>query len=462
MQRSGRRRRRSVRVVGMIAVTAGLAFLSGLAVATPATAKPVVKAGAKSTAAAKVTQPALQPSADLVLRHTLSGQAQDTLADLIMRFNEEQKGKVRVVMQDMTALDDAERSRLPTMALLEPDDSQQFFQGKPHFKPLYQVMSVAGQKLEARQFFPLMADAVDDGAGRIQALPLGLSLPVLMWNKDALHKAGLDPEAPPKNWLDLQVRAGKLYDEGSACPLTSSRFSWIHLENVSTQHGEPLLVHDKGRAVRARLNSMVDIKHLALLSSWYKARYFQYFGPGNEADRRFLSGECAMITGESVLYQQARRAGIQVGISAIPYYDDMYGANREKVLPGGMGLWALDGRSKQEYQGMAQFVSFMLRPDVQAAWLRGTGFLPMTSTALNTLKSLDIPPDVLSLAERRLSESSPAKLRIRHSVNQAGLSQLRSIVGEEVADVWANRKPAKEALDVAMRRAEQCGNGKAC
>lgn len=435
MQHSGR----GVLVAGVIAVTAGLAFFSGMALATPA--KAVAKIPAK---------PAAQPSPDVVLRHMLSGQAQDTLASLVMRFNEEQKGQVRVVMQNMGALDDAERRRLPAMALLEPDDSMLFFQGKPKFKPLYQVMSTAGQKLEARQFFPLVADAVDDGAGHIQALPLGLSLPVLMWNKDELRKAGLDPEEPPQNWFDVQVRAGKLHDEGSACPLTSSRFSWIHLENVSAQHGEPLLVRGKGRAMRARLNSMVDIKHLALLSSWYKARYFQYFGPGSEADHRFLSGECAMITGESALYQEARRAGIAVGMSPMPFYDDMYGANRERILPGGMGLWALAGRSAHEYRGVSQFVRFMLRPEVQNEWLRGTGFLPMTPAALSTLKSLDAPPPLVNLATRRLGEDSPAKLRTKHN---AGLSQLRSIVDEEVADVWANRKPAKEALDVAMRRA---------
>ncbi|MBV2234213.1 MAG: extracellular solute-binding protein [Sterolibacterium sp.] len=415
--------------------------------ATPA------KAAAAKVASKPVAKPVVQPSPDVLLRHMLSGQAQETLASLVMRFNEEQKGRVRVIMQNAGALDDAERQRLPAMALLEPDDSVQFFQGKPKFRPLHQVMASTGQKLEARQFFPLVADAVDDGAGHIQALPLGLSLPVLMWNKNVLRNAGLDSEDSPQSWFDLQVRAGKLYDEGIACPLTSSRFSWVHLENVSIQHGEPLLVRDKGRTLRARLNSMVDIKHLALLSSWYKARYFQYFGPGSEADHRFLSGECAMITGESALYQEARRAGIAVGMSPIPFYDDMYGANREKILPGGMGLWALAGRTVNEYRGVSQFVSFMMRPEVQDEWLRGTGFLPMTPTALRTLESLDAPASLVSLAARRLGQASPAKLRTKHNADNAGLSRLRSIISEEVDDVWANRKPAKEALDVAMRRA---------
>ena len=406
-------------------------------------------------AAKKVKKPQTTPAAaqvrqDVVLRHALSGSARDALATLVLRFNTEQKGRARILLQEVQGLDEAGRRQLPTLALLEPDDSLLFFQGRPRFRPMYQVMAGSPAKLESRQFFPLMADAVDDGAGRLQALPLGLSLPVLLWNKERLQQAGLNPDDAPKTWLDVQERAGKLYDAGSHCPLTSSRFSWIHLENVSTQHGEPLAVAEKGGRARLRLNSMVDIKHLALLSSWYKAHYFQYFGAGNEANRNFLSGECAMITAESSLYREAVEAGLAVGMSQMPFYDDMYGANREKILPGGQGLWALAGRSKAEYVVAASFVHFLMRPEVQSEWLHGTGFLPMTPTALNAMKSAGEPLALVNLASRRLAQASPARLRPRYGL---GLDRMRSILGEEIATVWANVKPAKEALDTAMRRA---------
>ena len=72
-----------------------------------------------------------------------------------------------------------------------------------------------------------------------------------------------------------------------------------------------------------------------------KSRYFHYSGPGREGNRRFLSGECAMLTGESSLYAQARRAGIDVGILPLPHYDDVYAAKPADVLPDGAGLWVL-------------------------------------------------------------------------------------------------------------------------
>jgi len=387
---------------------------------------------------------------DVVLRHMLSGPAGEALTDLVLKFNDEQQGKVRVVLQDVRGLDEAQLKAVPTLALLEPDDSRVFFDGSPRFKPLYQVMALNSTRLEARQFFPLIADAVSDPQGRIQALPLGMSLPVLIWNKSALGRAGLDAEAGPSTWFELQQRAGVLHDAGDQCPLTSSRFSWVHLENVAVQQGEALAIPQKKGHNQARMNNMVGIKHLALLSSWYKARYFRYYGPGAEADSKFLAGECSMLTGESSLYTAALRSGLSVGMAPIPYYDDMYGADRNKMLPGGVALWALEGRDKTEYRSAAKFVDYLMRPATQASWLQQSGYLPMTGAAVHALKGREATVPLLDLALRQLVAPSPAKYRIRHNF---GLAHLRGIVGEEVGAVWANLKPAKLALDTAMLRA---------
>lgn len=391
-----------------------------------------------------------QASQEVVLRHGLTGRAQDVLATLVLRFNEEQKGKDRVLLQSLSGIDEQERRHLPPMALLDADDSMEFFLSRPRFMPLYQVMATSGEKLDAKLFFPLIADAVDDNSGRLLALPLGLSLPVLMWNKDAFRKAGIDPDSPPMSWAEVQGRAGKLFDAGIQCPLTSSRFAWVHLENLSSQHGEPLAVRDKSGFTRVVLNRLVDIKHLALLSSWYKSSYFRYFGPGNEADRKFISGECSMFTGESSVYLEALHAGLAVGVAEMPYYDDMRGTTPEKVLPDGAALWVLAGHTKEEYRVVAHFVSFMQRTDVQLEWLRSTGFLPMNPAVVAALKKTGTAPTLLEATTRRLSAAKPATLRTKYA---AGLSRLREILGEEIATVWANTKPAKEALDTAMRRA---------
>jgi len=392
----------------------------------------------------------VRASQDVLLRHALTGRAHDALAALVLRFNDEQNGAARVMLQNLRTMDENERHNLPHMALFDTDDSMEFFLTRPRFKPLYKVMKESGAPFDAQRFFSLISEAVDDDEHRLQALPLGLSLPVLMWNKEVFRKAGLDPDQPPKTWHDVQDRAAILHDAKVMCPLTSSRFSWVHLENVSAQHGQPVVVHEKNGLTRVVLNRLVDIKHLALLESWQKSSYFQYFGPGTEANRKFLSGECAMITGESSLYADVARGGFAVGMAELPYYDDMRDATPARQLPDGAALWILAGRNKEEYQVIARFVSFLLRPDVQLDWLHGTTYLPMTKAIIQQLKTTSVDPALLESLRRRLSASTAGMARAKHG---AGLNRLHDILSEEVATVWANTKPAKEALDTAMRRA---------
>jgi sn-glycerol 3-phosphate transport system substrate-binding protein len=385
---------------------------------------------------------------DISLRHDLDGKALDTLATLVLRFNDELKGKGRVLLQDSRGLEN--KHLLPHLALLDPDDSMEFFGTRPRFRPFHDVMREAGQKFDAAQFYPQVADAVDDASGRVQALPMALNLPVLFVNRAALRKAGVDPDRPGKTWWELQKTAGEILDHGGKCPLTTTRFAWIHSENVSTQAGEAMVAR-VGTADKVLANSMVNVKHLALLASWQKSRYFHYSGPGREGNRRFLSGECAMLTGESSLYAEARRAGIDVGVSALPYYDDVYSPRPADVLPDGAGLWVLAGHKKDEYKLAARFMAFLLRPEVQKEWVQATSFLPMTPAALAALRG-DIPQNLLDAAQKRLSVSRKGSTRARHGPIR---DHLHEFLGEEVAFVWTTDRPAKEALDNTVRRVNE-------
>ena len=390
--------------------------------------------------AAKAAKPAKAAvTTEITLRHALAGPARELLRKLATRFNDEQKGSSRLLLEDLSAV--GESRHLPQMALLDADDSLTFFHTLPRFKPLHQAMAEAGQKFAASQFLPSIVEAVDDPAGRLQALPLGLALPVLFWNKDALRKAGLNPEQAPTTWLQLQHLAGSLYDAGQLCPLTSSRLAWVHLENISTQNGEPVSARDAHGVMRLVLNRMVDVKHVSLLASWQKSRYFQYYGRADEADRKFIGGECAMLTGPSSLFATAASVDFPVGVAPLPHYDDVYGATPANLLPDGAALWLLAGNKKAEDKVAARFVAFMLRPAVQREWVAVTGFLPMTAMTLDSLKD--------GGATRRLLTRKSGAARGKHGY---GLSRQREIVAEELEAVWRSDKPPMAALNEAMRR----------
>lgn len=401
---------------------------------------------------AKVAPPAPEPQ-EIVLRHTLADGPLDTLATLVLRFNDEETklktGGGHVVLED--AQGTTEKARLPQLALFDQDEAMAVFGTRPRFRPLYQVMEAGKQRFDAKQFYPQMVDAVDDVAGRMQALPLALSLPVLFYNKAAFAKARLDPAVPPKTWWEMQDYAGKLRDAGSKCPLTSSRFAWVHVENVASQHGEPLVVKN-GKQEQLALNNLVNVKHMALLTSWQKSLYFIYSGPGHEGDERFASGECAMLTGESALFAHLmkRKPTFPFGVAVLPHYDDVYGARPAHVLPDGPALWVLAADKKPEQQVIARFITFLLKPEIQREWVRATGFLPMTHDAVQALRESGGEPALLDQAERRLSMTKRDAARTK---NGFGRSRIRNILDEEIAFVWSNQKPPKEALDTAVARA---------
>ncbi|MCK9990242.1 MAG: extracellular solute-binding protein [Rugosibacter sp.] len=387
------------------------------------------------------------PPPEVTLRHALDGKAQDALATLVTRFNDSIKGQGRIVLQDARTVD--QKSATPVLALLNEDDSKQFFTTRPTFMPLFTLMKAQGQRLDANQFYPQMLDAVDVGNGQPQALPMGMSIPVLLINRGKMPSVAKTIDLTPRTWLDVQNIVGNLVDHGVQCPLTSSRFAWVHLENVASQHAEPTTVR-QGKSERVKANGLMNVKHLALLASWQKSHYFKYFGPNEEGSQHFLQGDCAMITGESSLYVAARQVGMDVTIAPLPYYEDAYGAQREKVLPDGAALWVLAGQAKNTYPLAAKFVSYLMRPEAQRDWVRATGALPMTPDALAALRDSGMPAAIAEAADKRLSASRSHNNRIRPGALR---DRLRLAVDEQVALVWSTPRSAKLALDTATQEA---------
>jgi hypothetical protein len=231
-------------------------------------------------------------------------------------------------------------------------------------------MKEANMPFDGGKLAPELRVGLGDAKGELFALPIGLSTPVLFINKAAFRKAGLDPEKPPKTWAEMLKAADKLFDAGSTCPYTTSWPSWVHIDNLSSWNG----VEVSDAKGRLNFNGLVQVKHTAMLTTWAKARFFIYFGRRDEADNRFAAGECGMLTSSSSLYgalHESRK--VEVGVSSLPYHDDVPGAPQQ-TLAGGYSLWVGAGQKPAEYKGVAQFVSFLMEPDLQVEFSAVAGF----------------------------------------------------------------------------------------
>lgn len=377
------------------------------------------------------------PAAIPTLAHNLDAANEARLAAVVERYHKDTGGEVKLVRLQ-------KGDKPATLNLLSRLQTENVFSQPKAFVPLYSMMSKAGVSLSV-QLSEVLKPSVTDKRGRLVALPVLYSTPILFYNKLAFRKAGLDPDKPPKTWFEMQGYLDKLQSAGYDCPYASSWPVWVHIDNVSAVSGVPAIDAKTG----LKFNGLPQVKHVAMMATWSKARYFRQYGNADEASGRFKDGECAMLTTDSREYADFQDArGVELGVAPLPYHDDVYGGRRPALVDGS-SLWVGAGKSAAEYKQAAKFVNYLLSPEIQVELVRNHGGLPLTEAArLASLSRL--------LQDGRLAlEAAYSSLQGQASPPVAQVSRsddARLIADEELAAVWADRKPAKAALDTAVSR----------
>ncbi len=323
--------------------------------------------------------------------------------------------------------------------------------------PVGKVMADAGVKFDAAAYVPAVAGYYTAPNGQMLSFPFNSSTTVFHYNKDAFKAAGMDPEKPPKTWTEVTQAAAKLKASGHACPFTTSWVSWTQLESFSAWHNVEFATKGNGmRGIDTRLtfNTPLHVRHIENLSNMAKQGLFVYKGRGNAADATFVSGECAMTTGSSALYGSVKRnAKFASGISTLPYYPDVEGAPQNTVI-GGASLWVMSGKKPAEYKGIGQFFAFLSRPEEAAKSHQRTGYLPVTIASYELTEKAGFykenPGTDVSVTQmiRKTTDKS-------RGIRLGNFVQIRNIIDEELEQVWAGKKSAKEGLDTAVSRGNE-------
>ena len=404
---------------------------------------------------------------EMLLWHAMDGSRGRELETLVQRYNASQtqvrvtavyKGSYEKTMSEALA---AQRSgQGPTVVqIYELGTANMMYAGSGVVRPLWQVFQEAGEKVDAKSYLPAVAGYFADTHGNLQALPFNVSTPILFYNKDAFRKAKLDPEKPPKTWYEMPATMGALLDAvPHSCAYTSSWPAWIHIENMSTWHSRDVATKDNGLAgldTTLVFNTHLMVRHVSMLSSWVQSGYFTYTGRGAGGERRFASGECAMITSSSASYAELRsQAKFDFGTAQLPYYDDIKGAPHHTLIGGG-GLWVLGGRKPVEYRAAARFLSWLARPEVQADWHQSTGYVPLTRAAyeLTAQKGFYKSNPGHEIAIKQLLLNAPT--RESRGIRLGDFPEIRAILEQELETVWEGKAPPKLALDRAADRGNQ-------
>jgi len=396
--------------------------------------------------------------------HSMTGALGDRVTDLAKRFNESQKQyKVVPVFkgtypESMAALVAATRAGNPphVVQIFEVGTATMMASGKA-IKPVYEVMAMGGQKFDSKAYIPAVAGYYSTPDGRMLSFPFNSSTAVFYYNKDAFKKAGLDPANPPKTWPAVAAAAAKLRVAGEKCGYTTGWPSWVQFENFSAWHDLPFATKQNGFAgsdARLEIVNPLQIKHVANLVDWQKKGYFTYGGRTNEAESKFFSGECGMLTSSSAAYANIKRnAKFDFGIAPLPYYPDAPGAPQNSII-GGASLWVMNGKKPDEYKGIANFFSFLSRPELQAEWHQQTGYLPITMAAYEITKKsgfYDKNPGTNVSVEQMIVKTT----KNSRGVRLGNFVQVRDAIQEELEAALAGKKSAKAAVEDGAKRGNE-------
>lgn len=324
-------------------------------------------------------------------------------------------------------------------------------------KPVGEVMKEAGQKFDPSVYIPAVAGYYTAPNGQMLSFPFNSSTTVFYYNKDAFKAAGLDPEQPPKTWIEVTQAAAKLKASGHSCPLTIAWQSWTQLESFSAWHNVEFATKNNGFGgldARLKINSPLHVRHIENLANMAKQGLFVYKGRMSTPEPSFISGECAMITTSSGFYGNAKKnAKFNFGLSTLPYYPDVEGAPQNTVI-GGASLWVMGGKKAEEYKGVAEFFNFVSKPDIQSASHKRTGYLPITleAFALTEKSGYYKENPGTDVAPNQMIRKTTDKSR---GIRLGNYVQIRTIEDEELEQVWAGKKSPKEGLDAIVKRGDE-------
>jgi sn-glycerol 3-phosphate transport system substrate-binding protein len=320
--------------------------------------------------------------------------------------------------------------------------------------PVNEVMKLGGVAFDSSVYVPAVSGYYTAPNGQMLSLPFNSSTTVLHYNKDAFRAAGLDVNNPPKTWPELVLAAAKLKASGHKCPFTTSWQSWTQLESFSAWHNVEFATKRNGfNGLDTRLNitTPLHVRHIENLANMAQQGLFVYKGRSGAADGVFQSGECAMYTGSSAAYGGIKRnLKAEAGISTLPYYPDVPGAPQNTVI-GGASLWAMSGKKADEYKGVGLFYKYLSDPVVQAKSHQETGYLPITTAAFKITEDSGFykqnPGTDVSVTQmiRKTTDKSRG-IRIGNFV------QIRTILDEEMEQIWSGKKTARQGLEDATKR----------
>ncbi len=396
---------------------------------------------------------------NIVFWHAMGGRNGEAIDKLIKEFNESQN-KIVIEAQYQGNYDEAITKLKATSAGARPD--------------IMQLYDIGTRWMIDSKYALVMQDYINKDkydisdyeanilayytlGGTLYSMPFNCSSPVIIYNKEALEAAGLDPTKAFATLEALKETAKALQEKGGMTVGGSlTNYSWVFEQLVSMQ-GKDFLDNGNGRNDRAtKVIINENEAGLNILKPWKEISqlpYFQTWGKGTpESKKQFATGTVGYIFDSCSIYvdtQAAAQGKFSIGFAPLPKpVADLEGG----TSVGGGSLWILDNQDDNKAAAAWEFIKFATQPKQQAEWAIGTGYLPIRKSAVELDFYQDYMKNVnpgIKVAIDSLSNSKP---------NYAGsimgvFPQARVIIENELETMINDKSVTPEAtLDKIVKQ----------
>jgi sn-glycerol 3-phosphate transport system substrate-binding protein len=235
-------------------------------------------------------------------------------------------------------------------------------------------------------FFP--AFMTPDVDGVYWAVPFQRSTAIFFYNKDMFRVAGLDPEQPPRNRLELLEDAQALTTDqvwGLSMPTEDG---WL-FQSFTIADGEDIYRGDPTQVYFDTPTAVGALEYIVSLSQEHKVMPAGVVTWG-DASGDFLGEKVAMLYySTGALTNILTNANFEVGVSFLPSGLPGEDGTGYGTPTGGGNIFLFDRGSEQERAAAWKWAQFLASPEIQADWGIQTGYIAANTEAWETDRLLE-------------------------------------------------------------------------
>ena len=327
--------------------------------------------------------------------HSTSGGAADALDEIVSKFNEDHKGKIKIDAVYQGGYGDAiaklansvQAGNIPDIMQIN-DANTTYIYDTGVTVPAQDLNDAAEQKADFDDLLPSVRQYYSKD-GKLMSMPFMASHPGLFINPDIVAAAGLDPANPPKNRAELIEWATQIKEKPGKHGIVFHIGSWW-FESWTASEGLEFCTPQNGLGDQAAEKFQLAAPEQVAVWSDFQKLYkndiaLNVSTDGKNSQAAFANGEAGMIITSSASLGNLQKNA--QGFEPMAVHFPIDNPSNGGVVAGGNSVWVFgkDPKGAKE-QAAWTFLSYLPSAEAQGMIFKHSGYLPISNSAVKELE----------------------------------------------------------------------------